>query len=124
MMIGLVALPVLIFFFVRSLVDFPRKQRMVSLIVRSAVVILLVLSLAGLTLLKPTQELFVVYAVDESLSVGAESEKVVEDFISKSLEKSENNETRFVRFAAEPGEFETEWKPAEKSPKPTEDISP
>ncbi len=57
-------------YFRRSLVDFTRWQRVVSTSVRVAIVLLLVLALAGLTLLRPTARQFVIVAVDQSLSVG------------------------------------------------------
>ena len=41
-----------------------------SLWLRGLIVVLLVLSLAGLSLIRPTRELFVVFAVDRSESVG------------------------------------------------------
>ena len=56
------ALPVLVYFFYRTLVDFARWQRVLSLWLRVAIVVLLVLSLAGLNLVRPTRELFVVFA--------------------------------------------------------------
>ena len=72
-LLGLALIPALWVLYRRSLVDFPRGQRVASLLVRSAVVVLLVLALAGLTLLRPTAERYVVFAVDESLSVGPAS---------------------------------------------------
>ena len=70
---ALVAVPWVVWYFRRSLVDFARWQRVVSTSVRVAIVLLLVLALAGLTLLRPTARQFVIVAVDQSLSVGAES---------------------------------------------------
>ena len=72
-LLGLLALPVLVFYFYRSLVDFAWWQRLLSLIGRCAIVALLVLALTGLTLMKPTRQKFVIFAVDRSLSVGDES---------------------------------------------------
>ena len=69
-LLGLAALPVLVYYFYRSLVDFARWQRVLSLWLRAAIVILLLLALAGLNLVRPTRELFVVFAVDRSQSVG------------------------------------------------------
>ena len=67
-LICLAVIPVLLYYFYRSLVDFPRWQRAVSFGVRTVIVILLVLALAGLTLLRPTTEQFVVFVVDRSIS--------------------------------------------------------
>ncbi len=69
---AVVAVPWVVWYFRRSLVDFARWQRAVSTGVRVAIVLLLVLSLAGLTLLRPTARQFVIVAVDQSLSVGEE----------------------------------------------------
>ena len=65
-LLGLAALPVLVYYFYRTLVDFARWQRALSLWLRVAIVVLLVLALAGLNLVRPTRELFVVFAVDRS----------------------------------------------------------
>ena len=46
----LLLVPVLAYYFARSLVDLPRPQRLVSLIVRGVICLLLSLALAGLTL--------------------------------------------------------------------------
>ena len=74
---AVVAVPWVVWYFRRSLVDFARWQRAVSTGVRVAIVLLLVLSLAGLTLLRPTARQFVIVAVDQSLSVGEEPLPVV-----------------------------------------------
>src|SRR5690242_7599373 len=66
------AVPCVVWYFRRSLVDFARWQRVLSTCVRVTIVLLLVLGLAGLTLLRPTARQFVIVAVDQSLSVGAE----------------------------------------------------
>jgi len=64
--------PLLIYYFWRSLSDFPPRQLFLSLLTRLAVVLLLVLSLAGLSLLMPTQQQFVIFAIDQSLSVDSD----------------------------------------------------
>ena len=69
---AVIAVPWVVWYFRRSLVDFARWQRAVSTGVRVAIVLLLVLSLAGFTLLRPTGRQFVIVAVDQSLSVGEE----------------------------------------------------
>src|SRR5436190_21552357 len=79
----LAAIAVLLYYFWRSLVDFPRWQRLTSLAIRSIIVVLLVLALAGLTLLRPTTEQFVVFAVDLSTSVGEESTRAADRFLDE-----------------------------------------
>src|SRR5712691_4318888 len=66
------AVPWLVWYFRRSLVDFAKWQKAISLGVRIAIVLLLVLALAGLTLLKPTDRQFVIVVLDQSVSVGNE----------------------------------------------------
>ena len=99
-LVGLVALPVLGWYFYRGLTDFAPWQRVLSLSSRAVVVLLLVLSLAGLTLLRPTREQFVVFAIDESLSVGDEAKKEIDAFLDRALPASGSNRVAFLRFAA------------------------
>lgn len=70
----LVVVPVLAWYFKRSLSDFPPRQIAVSLATRCLIVLLLVLSLSGLTLLRPTTQQFIIVAIDQSLSVASEDE--------------------------------------------------
>ena len=72
-LVGFVALPLLVWYYHRSLVDFPRWQRLLSLACRSLFVVLLVLALTGLTWLIPTDDRFVVFLIVRSQSVGEEA---------------------------------------------------
>lgn len=98
-----ILLPVLFFGFRRSLVDFPRAQRIASLTVRSIVALLLLLALGGLTFRQANKSLFVVFAVDESLSVGDEGQQRTDSFLRRTLPLAGKNETRILPFAAQPG---------------------
>jgi Ca-activated chloride channel family protein len=100
---GLLVLPWLAWLYVRSLVDFPQWQRILSLATRCLVIALALLALAGLTLLEPTRELCVVFALDESLSVGTESRASVQKFIDDALPHQAGHRTAFLRFGVEPG---------------------
>src|SRR5262245_37729047 len=102
-LLGLLALPVLVWYFYRGLTDFAHWQRVLSLTSRAVVVTLLVLSLAGLTLLKPTREQFVVFAIDESLSVGDEAKKAVDAYLEQAAKAAGANRVAYLAFAAEPG---------------------
>jgi Ca-activated chloride channel homolog len=106
-LICLAAVPVLLYYFYRSLVDFPRWQRSVSLAIRTVIVVLLVLAMAGLTLLKPTSEQFVVFAVDRSTSVGEESTRTADKFLDEALAKAGGNKFAILPFAKEPGMLQT-----------------
>ena len=93
---AVVAVPWVVWYFRRSLVDFARWQRIVSTSVRVVIVLLLVLALAGLTLLRPTARQFVIVAVDHSLSVG--EEPLPGDF---DVNAGRGQETRAQRSAAD-----------------------
>jgi Mg-chelatase subunit ChlD len=105
-LICLAALPVLFYYFYWSLVDFARWQRRVSLALRTAIVILLVLSLAGLTLLWPTREQFVIFALDRSTSVGAESARAADRFVDDAVARSGSHRFAILPFARKPAALE------------------
>ena len=94
---------VLAFGFIRSLSDFPRPQRIASLVTRSIIGLLLVLALAGLTWLHRTNEQFVVFVVDQSLSVGDTGEKATTEFLRLATEKKGTHRVAYLPFAAEVG---------------------
>jgi uncharacterized membrane protein len=97
------ALPVLFYYFRHSLVDFARWQRISSLWIRGVIVGLLVLALAGASLVRPTRELFVVFAVDRSESVGEQGAAAVDWFLSQAFPSAGSNRFAVLPFAAEPG---------------------
>ncbi|MEO6808389.1 MAG: VWA domain-containing protein, partial [Isosphaeraceae bacterium] len=103
---GLSALLVVAYFFVRSLVDFQPWQRSLSLLSRALVITLLVFALAGLTLLLPTHRQFVVFAVDQSLSVDETSRKAADDYIKEAERHAGLNTIGTLAFAARPGTFQ------------------
>ena len=94
--------------FVRSLSDFPKPQRIWSLVARSCIGLLLILSLAGLTWLHRTHEQFVVFVVDQSLSVGENAETAAQDFLKNIAEKKGNNLVAYMPFAASIGHVQEE----------------
>src|SRR4051812_7022470 len=115
---GLLVVPLLVYYFVYTLVDFTRWQRTISLVCRSLIVTLLVLALAGLTLLQPTKQEFVIFAIDRSLSVGDESRIAVDKYLDEALPHSEDRRIAWMSFAAEPGMVDA------KRPAPTEPAKP
>ncbi len=102
-LLGLVALPVLAWYFFHSLVDFARWQQGLSVAGRAIIVILLVLALSGLTLLSPTHEQFVIFVIDQSESVGEESQKEAEAYLEQAAARKGNNQLAYLAFAKEPG---------------------
>ena len=106
--IVLVALPVLYWFFVRSLSDFPAKQRKVSLAIRMLILVLLILSLAGLNLLRKTDERFFVFLVDQSTSVSENGAERANQFLDDALKKVGDSRVAFVPFASKVGMVQSE----------------
>lgn len=102
-LLGLLVLPVVGWYFHRGLTDFSRWQRVASLVARTAIVILLVGALCGLTYLKPSKDLYVVFVLDDSLSVGDEGRYAAERFLDRATAAAGTNKVAFVRFGAEPG---------------------
>lgn len=91
-----IVLPLLAYYFWRSLSDFPPKQLVLSLLTRCMVVTLLAFSLAGLSLLKPTLQKFVIIAIDQSLSVDSnDDDPTVTD---KSKEKEANKKSQVDEY--------------------------
>ena len=110
-LLAFAVLPSLWWYFRHSLVDFAKWQRAISLGVRSVITLLLVLVLAGLTLLKPTARQFVVVAVDQSLSVGndelpkakpSSADRFVDELLAAKIIGLEDR-IAFVPFGTKPG---------------------
>jgi Ca-activated chloride channel homolog len=118
MLLGLVvAFPIVIYYFRRSLSDFPWRQRLVSLVARSMIVLLLILAVAGLTLLHQTSEKYTIFVVDQSTSIGENAAKSATDFLKTATEKIKNNQIAFLPFAARSGAIQTV--PIEYGERPT-----
>jgi uncharacterized membrane protein len=101
--LGLV--PLLVWYHHRSLVDFSRRQRLLSLLCRLLMLILVVLALCGLVLVWPCGDRFVVFLLDDSLSVGDESRKTAEAFVDQALRHRGRHDAAFLSFAAAPGKL-------------------
>ncbi|MCA9175373.1 MAG: VWA domain-containing protein [Planctomycetales bacterium] len=99
----LVLAPVVAYYFARSLSDFPRPQRVVSLIVRLTLIALLVLALGGLTLLRDTRQRFIVFLLDQSTSVGESAQAKADAFLDEALAKQGRHQAVFLPFASEVG---------------------
>ena len=99
---------VLAVWFVRSLSDFPRPQRIASLVTRSIICLLLVLALSGLTWLHRTHEQFVLFVVDQSLSVGAKAEVTATEFLKQAADKKGSHRVAYLPFALTIGSVQAE----------------
>jgi Ca-activated chloride channel homolog len=105
---GLLVLVPLAYYHWRSLVDFARWQQGLSLAARALIALLLTLSLAGLTLLEPTREQFVVFATDTSLSVSPESRYQADKFLDDAVAAIGPHKAAYLSFAAAPGPVHTD----------------
>lgn len=106
-LIALLAMPVLVYYFVRSLSDFPRRQRIVSLVARSIVALLIILALAGLTWLHTVDEQYVMFLVDDSLSIGDEAAAQATKYLDDITTAAGPHKLARVRFHSAPGTIET-----------------
>lgn len=106
-LLALLALPALAWCYRRSLVDLARRQRLASLGVRAAVVTLLVLAMAGLNVLRPTREQFVVFAVDQSQSLGDDARKAADGYVTRAIARAGSDRFAVLPFAATPGKIRT-----------------
>jgi len=86
----------------RSLSDFPRPQRVVSLVFRLLILGLIVLSLSGLSWLSKTDDQCVILLIDESQSVDEEGQAKVQAFLEQVQENLGNNKAFVLPFAATP----------------------
>jgi Mg-chelatase subunit ChlD len=109
----LAALPLLLallaYGFAHSLVDFPRWQRVASLVCRSGLVLLLMLALAGLAWIEPGRDQFVVFVVDHSRSIDAKARARAEAFVENALPYRRRDRVAFLHFAAQPGPVQAEF---------------
>ena len=117
--------PLLVYYRWRSLSDFPPRQRVVSLLTRTAIATLLALALSGFALLRPTQQQFVIFAIDQSLSVDTvEREQLaeetpkepvtlsqVDEFLDRVFARTNgagDNKVMYLPFAAQAGTLANE----------------
>ena len=123
-----VVVPLLVWYFKRSLSDFPPKQILLSLLTRCMVVALLALAMSGLALLRPTSQQFIIVAVDQSLSVSSDEEadpvanadsgkdkteakkSQVDEYLDKALASVNRtgDKVMFIPFASQAGALSSE----------------
>ena len=103
-----VLIPV-VWVFRRSLVDFSRGQRRLSLILRGLILVLLVFALAGLTLLRPTKRKWVVCVADVSRSVGMTSQERTYAFVEELRDHAGSNRVSLLPFGAEPFDVQSDF---------------
>ncbi len=105
---ALVVLPLLVFYWRRSLVHFTPRQQIVSLAVRIVLLLAIVAALCGLDVISQSKQQFVVIAVDRSSSISKEAGKQADQFIQDARAGSGENELAIVEFAASPGKVSSQ----------------
>ena len=86
----------------RSLSDFPLRQRQLSLAVRGLLLVLLLCSAAGMTLLKSSTTPWVVFVTDISRSIGPEGRKVAAEFLNSAEQVRAGRPATWISFAGSP----------------------
>ena len=95
-LIALIVLPFLVYYSFRSLVDFGKWQMRISLATRLVIAVLIVLALAGLTRLTTTRSQYVVFAIDDSTSVGEASRKAAEEYVRQATASLGSDRAAFL----------------------------
>jgi len=113
-LLALLALPLLALGSRRSLADFTAAQRWACFFLRSVILLLLVLSLAGLSALLPTSEMGVLFVVDGSASISPEAAKQAREFVAAALPAQRAGDSAGVVGFAQAAEI---WQPpTERAP--------
>lgn len=102
----------------RTLSDFAKVQRNLSLLLRFIVVGLLVAAICGPVMLEPTKTQMVIFAVDQSESIDEEARRVADEFLTNATAaaKEQGAEVRYLPFAKVPRALQTEWAFEETDP--------
>ena len=88
--------------FWRSLLDFSRGQRILLLVFRTAILLLLILAAAGLTVLYPTHETMVVFLVDQSRSIDENAKTIADNYLNAAEKAAGKRPYAVVPFASTP----------------------
>ncbi len=92
----------IVWFFFRSLSDFPKWQRRFSLFLRTIILVLLILAISGLSLLSPTVRQFIAIAIDRSLSIDTQAQQKIDDFVEELQKQSGDHRIVYLQIAAKP----------------------
>ncbi|MCA9063757.1 MAG: VWA domain-containing protein, partial [Planctomycetaceae bacterium] len=117
---ALVVLPGLGLVAWKTAVELPLRRLVLSTVIRSLIVCLLVLSLAGVVLVRSSHNTFVVFAVDESRSADSEAGRAfAATYVEQAVTGRSSDDFTVLRFAASPrperettegtGSLETDW---------------
>ncbi len=88
----LLLLPVLYYGYRRSLVDLSRTQRIISLCIRTIIILLLILGVSDLQFLKTDEKLTVMFLTDISDSISEEGLTKSTEFLNEALSSQDGNQ--------------------------------
>ena len=101
----LVLLVPIAWYYFKSLSDFPKWQRRFSLLARVVILALLVLAIAGFSLLSPTTRQYITVAIDRSLSIDAKSQEKVDEFVAELEKNRGDNQIAYLQIASNPSQI-------------------
>jgi uncharacterized membrane protein len=111
----LLVVPLLVWMMRRSLADLTPGQRLTCLALRTLILLLIVLALAGLRWLLPSRDLSVLFAVDDSASISAPARAAAREFVAAGMSAAGGGDsTGVIGFA---GRAEL-WQPPMPAAKP------
>lgn len=107
----------LVIFHLRTLSDFPPRQRFVSLLIRGIVLTLLIMAICGPVMLRSTSQKMIVFAIDQSESIDEAARETADEYLKQAIEQAEkdNAEVRFLPFDSTPRQLQSNWADQEKS---------
>jgi len=92
----------IVWYFFRSLSDFPKWQRRFSLFLRTIILVLVILAIAGLSLLSPTVRQYIAIAIDRSLSIDTQAQQKIDEFVEELKKQSGDHRIVYLQIAAKP----------------------
>ena len=98
-LLTMLVIPVLYLVYRRSLADLPGRQMLSSLVTRATIVVLLSLSLSGLTWLFESRQVFVVFGVDRSASVSTDAVTEATEFVEQATLDVSDSRYAIMSFA-------------------------
>ncbi|GAB5515826.1 MAG: VWA domain-containing protein [Rhodopirellula baltica] len=112
----------LVVFHLRTLSDFPPRQRLVSLLVRGIVLTLLIMAVCGPVALRSTSQKMIVFAVDQSESIDEAARETADEYLKDAIEqaKEDDAEVRFLPFDSTPRQLQSNWTAFQEPPAETD----
>ena len=98
----LILLVPIAWYYFKSLSDFPKWQRRFSLLARVVILVLLVLAIAGLSLLSPTTRQYIAVAIDRSLSVDTKAHEKIDEFVAELEKNRGDSQIAYLQMASSP----------------------